>query len=166
MNSFRWNNLSLKYERCTPSGWYHIGIRKFKFRRLRLNSFLVRISIITPLILEILRRIMFSTSNTKIDEFVFLLFMLKTINDKRSQSCPSDVTKIWPSPSRTPPLPCQRNMMWPCNLNQYGVKQQKEIFQIPRSTFFFQLINIGLMSLYLWGFFFEQYKTNINHNLS
>ena len=146
MNSFRWNNLSLKYERCTPSGWYHIGIRKFKFRRIRLNSFLVRISIITPLILEILRRIMFSTSNTKIDEFVFLLFMLKTINDKRSQSCTSDVTKIWPSPSRTPPPPLSTEYDVTLQFKSIWSKTAKG--NIPDTAFYF-LLSINKYRFYV-----------------
>ena len=31
MNSVRSNNLRLKYQRFTPSGWKDIGIRKFEF---------------------------------------------------------------------------------------------------------------------------------------
>ena len=31
MNSVRSNNLSLKYQRFTPSDWKDIGIRKFDF---------------------------------------------------------------------------------------------------------------------------------------
>ena len=31
MNSVRLNNLSLKNQRFTPSGWKTIGIRKFEF---------------------------------------------------------------------------------------------------------------------------------------
>jgi len=31
MNSFESSDLSLKYERCTPSGCIDVGIRKFEF---------------------------------------------------------------------------------------------------------------------------------------
>ena len=50
MNSIPSNNLSLKYQRFSPSGSEDIGIRKFIFVRERLDLFLVIHSLMKDLV--------------------------------------------------------------------------------------------------------------------